>query len=536
MMKLWVIDGDNRTAYELTTDILTIGRTHANTIRIDDPMVSQSHAHIVPKSDGVYIEDLGSRNGTFVNSNKIKSWRLEVGDRVRIGTARMNLEADSVVDQPNAKSDNAKSIMATLGVIPPGFLEQLNGGELDEESCQPEALADTKLRLIQLIGESLIQTMEVEKLAESILAIVVEQTGADRGFLCLFEEDGAQTVLATHGLAPGEPPRTSRAVTQRVLDERAGVLINNVVDADDSLNTMSVVSTVCVPLWFSDKIMGFLSLDSKDEHHRFHEADLELLVAVAHQSAIGIERSRLAKAAEKKQDILSYLSKYLDENILRQVTDRTQREDPLAPTVREVTVLFSDIVSFTKISEGLAPIELANFVHEYLTAMTETIFAHGGTIDKYIGDAVMALFGAPIASEDAAAAAVCAALEMRERVKNMKSPASDGHPLRVRFGISSGSAVVGNIGSAQRTEYTAIGDSVNVASRLQAFARPNEICIDEPTRRQAGEGFAVQEIGTVDVKNRSLPIEVYKVLGTMEGFEPVMRKTVATSMDGESAL
>jgi adenylate cyclase len=144
--------------------------------------------------------------------------------------------------------------------------------------------------------------------------------------------------------------------------------------------------------------------------------------------------------------------------------------------------------------------------------MTEIIFAHGGTIDKYIGDAVMALFGAPVSSEDSPAAAVRAALEMRERMREFQLPGGKGGVLRARFGINTGLVVVGNIGSARRTEYTALGDAVNVASRLQTFARPNEICIDEVTNAKTSGEFVVEEIGTIDVKNRAQGVAVYKVL------------------------
>src|SRR5205085_1119461 len=117
---------------------------------------------------------------------------------------------------------------------------------------------------------------------------------------------------------------------------------------------------------------------------------------------------------------------------------------------RVVTVLFSDIVSFTKISEGLEPAQVGGFIREYLTAMTEIIFAHGGTIDKYIGDAVMALFGAPVPSNDSATSAIRAALEMRERIRHLPAPGKGAQPLRVRFGINTGLVVVGNFGSARR--------------------------------------------------------------------------------------
>lgn len=184
-----------------------------------------------------------------------------------------------------------------------------------------------------------------------------------------------------------------------------------------------------------------------------------------------------------------------------------EESDPFTPREQTVTVLFCDIVSFTKISEGLTPTELAAFVRDHMTVMTEILFAHEGTVDKYIGDAVMALFGAPIPSESAAKNAVRAALTMRKHVGQI-----DGRPIQLRFGIATGLAVVGNIGSAQRMEYSALGDSVNVASRLEDFARPDEIVIDESTRAALGIGFQVEKIGAIDVRNRVQPIHVFRIL------------------------
>ena len=140
--------------------------------------------------------------------------------------------------------------------------------------------------------------------------------------------------------------------------------------------------------------------------------------------------------------------------------------------------------------------------------MTEIIFAHGGTIDKYIGDAVMALFGAPVPADDSPAAALARPWKCAMRMREIQPPGKHVAAVRARFGINTGLVVVGNFGSARRTEYTALGDAVNVASRLQTFARPNEICIDEETYAKTGGAFVVEEIGTVDVKNRAQPIAV----------------------------
>jgi len=351
------------------------------------------------------------------------------------------------------------------------------------------------------------------------MSIVIDQAKADRGILCLLDDNRQPVPIATRGLGEDEQVRFSRSVLKKLLEERAGVVIgqsdlSKSTSGENMLRSlveMRVYSTMCVPLWTGDNIIGILSLDSTTPGKFFSPEDLELLLAVAHQAAIGIERGRLSQMFESERQVRAYLSKYLDNRIVEHISHHKAGDDPLAPAEKVVTVLFSDIVSFTKMSEGMQPAELANFVKEYLTVMTEIIFKHGGTIDKYIGDAVMALFGAPVPSEDSCAQAIRAAIEMRERIKDFQIPGK-ADALRVRFGINTGLVVVGNIGSSRRMEYTALGDAVNVASRLQTFARPNEICIDEVTQARTSGQFAVEEIGTIDVKNRAQGIAVFKVL------------------------
>ncbi len=529
MATLHVVENGIPRSYELNQDEAIIGRGETSTVRLADLASSKSHARLVHDAGGWRLVDLGSRNGTFVNGERVQEVRLEPGDRIQIGTTVMTLEDRRVAprlcideEDEEEEKDTASPIFASMSVESGVFTRGPAASGLQRAARdfdltpRAESLAEKKLQLIKLVNEKILQILDTDRLMEEILTLVVEQTQADRGFLCLLGEQGEPIPIAAHGLEPGEDMRVSRTVLRRLLEEKSGVLIKEVGAAGDAMHTlaaMAVTSTLYVPLWTSNRIIGFLSLDSLDPERSFTENDLDLLLTVAHQAAVGIERGRLAQQAAKAERDRAYLCKYLDDKIVKQMAGASEGEDALAPKETEVTVLFSDIVSFTKMSEDLPPGELAGFVREYLSAMTEIIFQHGGTIDKYIGDAVMALFGAPVPAPNAAASALRAALAMRQHLQTMRPPKSGMGPLRVRFGINTGRAVVGNIGSTRRVEYTAIGDAVNVASRLQTFARPNEICIDELTHARVGDGFHVEEIGSIDVKNRSEPIRVYKVLG-----------------------
>jgi adenylate cyclase len=191
----------------------------------------------------------------------------------------------------------------------------------------------------------------------------------------------------------------------------------------------------------------------------------------------------------------------------------------LAAESRELSVLFSDVRGFTTISEGLPPKELADLMNQFLTPMTRVIHEQRGTIDKYMGDAIMAFWGAPIADDAHALHAVRAGMEMLARVAEVnRTFASRGWPsLQIGIGINSGPMSVGNMGSEFRMAYTVLGDAVNLGSRLESLTKSYgvEILVSESTRDAVPE-YAYREIDRVKVKGKEQPITIYEPLGLRE--------------------
>lgn len=208
------------------------------------------------------------------------------------------------------------------------------------------------------------------------------------------------------------------------------------------------------------------------------------------------------------------LARYFSPAVLQEIVRYPDRLS-VGSARRRVTVLFSDIRGFTSISERLPPEEVADLLGEYLTAMSEVIFKHGGVIDKFIGDAIMALYGVPLPYEDHATRAVRTAIEMQERTSHLASRwlAACGEPLKIGIGINTGEAVVGSMGSVQRLEYTAIGDTVNLASRLEGLTKDFEvpIVISQETQQQISGLFDVSPLGQIKVKGRAAQARVYAV-------------------------
>ena len=215
------------------------------------------------------------------------------------------------------------------------------------------------------------------------------------------------------------------------------------------------------------------------------------------------------------------LSRFFSPAVVREIVRSQDGDDALGSARRLLTVLFSDIRGFTALSERLPPEEVVAFLREYLTVMTDAVFMYGGTVDKYIGDAIMALYNVPFEAPDHAAQAVRTALEFQRRLGPLaeRFTAKHGGSLRCGVGINTGEAVVGTLGSAQRLEYTAIGDTINLGSRLEGVTKDFgvSIIISEATYREVQDLFDTRDLGEVTVKGKEVPVRIYTVLGERQG-------------------
>jgi adenylate cyclase len=201
---------------------------------------------------------------------------------------------------------------------------------------------------------------------------------------------------------------------------------------------------------------------------------------------------------------------------VRDAVVRRGSETTLRPSRRRLTVLFTDIRGFTSISERLEPEQVQEMLGEYLTEMTDVVFRHGGTVDKYIGDCVMALYNAPLEDPNHAANAIRTALELQERTLAVSAKWEERLDVKIRngVGINTGDAVVGAMGSRQRREYTAISDTVNVASRLESLTKEKgaAVIISESTYAEVKGQFLMRQLDEVTVKGKTQPVKIYAVL------------------------
>ena len=223
----------------------------------------------------------------------------------------------------------------------------------------------------------------------------------------------------------------------------------------------------------------------------------------------------LTEEAEKRR-IRATFSRYMAPDVVKEIIENPSLAD-LGGDEREVALLFADIRNYSTISEQMAPHQIVEFLNRFLSEVSDIIMANGGFVDKFMGDGIMAIFGAPVPRENPCADAVRTGLQMAELVADKMDRLTEGLPVphfRVGAGIHFGKVVMGNVGSSRRMDYTCIGDVVNVASRLESETKTfaTAILVSKEVRDRIGSEFTCAHLGQVKVKGRAAPVEIYKVL------------------------
>jgi adenylate cyclase len=223
--------------------------------------------------------------------------------------------------------------------------------------------------------------------------------------------------------------------------------------------------------------------------------------------------SQSYKKTKEEVELRGRLSRYVGENLVEKLMQ--SKDDIVFENERkELTILFADIRSFSTIAEKLAAEVVVSMLNQFFNIMVDIIFRNNGVLDKFVGDQLMAVFGLVPPTDHHSFDAILAAIAMQTATREwMMERAKEGKAtFEVGIGINSGSAIVGNVGSENRMDYTAIGDSVNTAARLQQIAKGSEIIIGEETYRQTRNHFQVRKKGKLQVKNKSEPVMCYKVI------------------------
>lgn len=244
------------------------------------------------------------------------------------------------------------------------------------------------------------------------------------------------------------------------------------------------------------------------------DGDLATRVPPTSQDEVGdLTRAfnKMGESLQQKERIQSAFGRYVNDYVLTTLLEGPEGAQ-LAGAEREVTILFADIRSFTRLSEGLKAADVVSLLNEVFQLASDCILARSGTIDKFIGDSVMAYFGAPVPCEDHASQAVQAAIDIERAIARRNSSHSPpAHAVELGIGIHTGPVVVGTIGSDRRSDFTVIGDTVNVAHRLEKLSKPGEVLVSEAVQRKVRDVVRLRFEGERQLSGRVEPVHVYSV-------------------------
>jgi adenylate cyclase len=531
---------------------ITIGRAKENEIVLNDRRVSRRHAFIFTAGSDFKVVDGSIENGklirsvnhVYVNGAPALEADLRSGDVIVIGESRLEFQETTSLSVIRIEPADIKPKTINFDDAPLGHTQvQISVSDilgarsyLSAESvvASPDEIKDLKrkaviLELLFEMSKTLGTVFDLEEIFEKATELIFRGTPADRVIALLADEtsDGkhAEQNLYQIGAKTREASfekfteklTVSRTITKKVMTEQIAVLSQDAKTDEqfqgaESIVSQGVRSTICAPLLTQSNVHGVLYADRLDPFAAFTADHLELISAIAALTAVTVETVKAHDRLAREEVARANYSRFMPEYVVKQLL-----EDPdsfrLGGANQTITVLFADIRGFTAISELANPERVVNLLNQYFSAMTEIIFEHGGTLDKYIGDELMALFGAPTATPDDARNAVTVAVAMQKRMEglNLELAAEGYDEIAIGIGLHTGIATVGYIGSERRSEYTAIGDTVNLASRLQSNSKRGQILISEATALAAGDIFPMTKQEPLKVKNRVQPVDLFEV-------------------------
>lgn len=508
----------------------TLGRHPDNTVQLLDRIVSKEHCHVDLTDSGWVLRDLGSLNGTYVNGHRVAEQALGHGDEISLGSTRIVFEADNAPPAPSRPPPKDGSPFVTMAH---GMVESHIHTKLEQQSEQnflsEHLIQDTtqlrrdyeKLRVSYEVIHAIGVELDVEKLNAKILDAALQLLPADRGVMLLYDEDkqlAPRCVRTKKERAAGEEVVLSTTIIDQVLRDKAAVLssdasVDSRFQGAHSVIMQGIRSSMAVPLMHADEVFGVMVLDSQVATNAFTEKDLQLFQNIANQAAIAVQNSLYAKKLEAEAVTRERFQRLLSPAIAEQVISG-KVEVKKGGELRETTVLFSDIRGFTAMSESRSAQQVVDMLNEYFEAMVEIVFHYEGTLDKFVGDEIMALFGSPVSHPDDAERSVRVALEMMEalRLLNQARVARQEEPLHIGIGVNTGEVVAGYIGSSKALEYTVIGDVVNTGARLCSLAKAGEIIISEQTYHRVKHAFEVVPLPAAHAKGKSKPLSVFRVV------------------------
>jgi adenylate cyclase len=504
-------------------DHTKIGRVLINDVCLEDTSISRFHAEIIFNGQDYLFKDLGSSNGSYINDVRIKEGVLSNGSIVRIGK-RVTL---TFIEDPANTTPAGLVRIASTPISEKAILDQI---KIDEELAFTPAHLITgqmdwredyeKLRLASSLLQNIEMQRDLSSIMENIALKLLDIFPADRCAILLLDAESDELVPVTVKVLTGiqKNMSISKSILEKVRKTHSALIVSDACADERFSGAASVLvqglhSVLCAPIICSNNFYGVIHLDCQKSAMVFSRKDLKLITSLTSHVARIITNSNLLKSVEKEAKDKAQLERLLPPSIIEKVAKGEIKLDKKGGKSKQVTILFADIRGFTKIAHHIPATQVVEMLNEYFEIMVNVVFQYGGTVDKFIGDELMVLFGALTDVEHPADQAVKCAFHMHGALElfNKEIKNKIKQPIKIGIGINTGDVVVGAIGASRSMQYTCIGDAVNIAARLTSVAKEKQTVISEDTYYKLKNKPKHDILPKISLKGIDRSIQLYSV-------------------------
>ena len=524
---------DQESTYSTTAHTIMIGRIANSQSTLDlrpDERVSRQHARISMRNGSFWVEDLGSRNGTRVNGQPINApTAFSSDDTVEIGATVLQV----FEEEPGMPEREAETMPMRPDMVRPDFADALEDDSTGmvtstmvatssfSDLLLPEQVQDVdslfamrrQLKMFYELGEVLGRVESIDEMFEIVIDHLAESVPRARSVGVVLV-DGDAVRLARHR-SKGKDPTVSHSLVRRAVDNDEGFIWRADDEGQDmslSIARLDLKSAIYAPLSWNEEQLGAIYLSNTIVEEAFNDDDLRMTMALASQSAMFITNHRLQEQLRREEMMRANFERQFSPRVAELMMQQSSQLQLGGELIDPVTILISDVRGFTAHTQQMSPADVIQVLNKMFDMLLPIVFDYDGTVDKFVGDAILAVFGSPEPDADQCEKAVRCALEM-QRVM-----AESGHEWQIGIGIHTGSVVHGFIGAQEQIEYTVVGDTVNKASRYCDGAPPGEVLISDSVYDAVADMIEVEAQDPLQTKHadREGPLHNYLVLGLRE--------------------
>lgn len=563
MAHLEVLEGSHAGQRVTLPDEALLGRSPESFLCLPDAHVSRQHARIARQGTTFVLEDLNSTRGVLVRGERIRPrvpYPLHDGDEIAICSTRLvfhtaptvpaspargNGDVPRLVAVPVARdfrlagddgplalrmlADEAAEPSVAMMLDASVNVSQVHEREQHTQQGLQEALK--RLQIMCQVSTALGVLTDRETLLQKIIDCIFEIfPAAERAFVMLYEPDSAlliPVVAKVRHSTPGarEDVAVSRTIVEQVVRHKRAILSYDALDdtrfnEQQSIVALAIRSMMCAPLLVGEEMLGLIQVDTRTVQGGFTAADLQMLAGMSAQAAVAVKNQQLYQAIATETARRVSLQRYFSPGLVAMLMSGDVTTALGGSTYRG-PVLFADIIGFTAMSETMAPVQVVAKLNRYFGVMQKVVYAHGGNVDKFNGDSLMAFWGVPLPGPHDDSDAVLAALRMHEQLWsfNVQLRTEGQPPIHMGIGLNSGEFVAGNIGSEDKIEFTVIGDTVNLAARAEKLAGSYQVLVSEATWLLVRPLVCAVRLPPLEVKGKSQPVIFYSIRAVHDRFQ-----------------